>query len=85
VSHSVLSPNIRLIVFRENDFVNEYGYGFQITRINASRSYGHRGGAPGASARVEYYPELGYFVIVLSNYETMANIAGDYFRDLLIP
>lgn len=74
-----------VVVFREDGYVNEYASGFQITRINASQCYGHRGGAPGASARVEYYPDLGYYVVVLSNYDTMANIAGDYIRDAIVP
>jgi CubicO group peptidase (beta-lactamase class C family) len=74
-----------VVVFREDGYVNEYASGFQITRINSSRCYGHRGGAPGASARVEYYPDLGYCVVVLSNYDTMANIAGDYIRDVIVP
>jgi CubicO group peptidase (beta-lactamase class C family) len=74
-----------VVVFREDGYVNEYASGFQISRINSSMSYGHRGGAPGASSRVEYYADLGYCVVVLSNYDTMANIAGDYIRDVIVP
>jgi CubicO group peptidase (beta-lactamase class C family) len=74
-----------IVVFQEAGYVNEYASGFQISRINSSWCFGHRGGAPGASSRVEYNPDLGYYVIVLSNYDTMANIAGDYIRDEIVP
>ncbi len=47
----------------------KYGYGFCETYKNSHRFIGHTGGAPGVDANLEIYPDLGYTVIVLSNYD----------------
>lgn len=48
-------------------------------------SYGHRGADPGVSAHLWVYPEASATVVVLSNYDTAANLVGDYIRELLVP
>jgi D-alanyl-D-alanine carboxypeptidase len=52
----------------------KYGYGFGDVNFNSVRSIGHNGGAPGIAAQFDIYPELGYTVIVLSNYDPPAMI-----------
>jgi CubicO group peptidase (beta-lactamase class C family) len=52
----------------------KYGYGFGDVNFNSVRSVGHNGGAPGIAAQFDLYPELGYTVIVLSNYDPPAMI-----------
>jgi CubicO group peptidase (beta-lactamase class C family) len=52
----------------------KYGYGFGDVNFNGVRSFGHNGGAPGISAQLDIYPELGYTVIVLSNYDPPAMV-----------
>lgn len=45
------------------------GYGFQIWDINGARRIGHPGRFAGVNTRFDVYPELGYVVIVLANYD----------------
>jgi CubicO group peptidase (beta-lactamase class C family) len=52
----------------------KYGYGFGDVNFNSVRSIGHNGGAPGIAAQFDIYPDLGYTVIVLSNYDPPAMI-----------
>jgi hypothetical protein len=37
--------------------------------INGQRLFGHNGGAPGVGAQLDMYPDLGYTVVVLSNWD----------------
>ena len=50
------------------------GYGFETRLAGRVRIAGHRGGFAGISNRVEFYPDLGYVLVVLGN--TDANGAG---------
>jgi CubicO group peptidase (beta-lactamase class C family) len=47
----------------------KYGYGFGESFKNNIRIIGHTGGAPGIDCKIDIYPDLGYSVIVLSNYD----------------
>ncbi len=47
----------------------KYAYGFGELFKNNHRIIGHTGGAPGVDGQLEIYPDLGYTVVVLSNYE----------------
>jgi CubicO group peptidase (beta-lactamase class C family) len=47
----------------------KYGYGFGEFYKNNTRIIGHNGGAPGVEGQVDMYPDLGYTVIALSNYD----------------
>ncbi len=46
---------------------SDYGFGFQFSRPDEARTYGHGGGAPGMNAILRVYPESGQSVIVLGN------------------
>jgi CubicO group peptidase (beta-lactamase class C family) len=46
----------------------KYGFGFGEFYKNNVRIIGHNGGAPGVDVQLDIYPDLGYTVIVLSNY-----------------
>lgn len=50
----------------------KYAYGFQEERVNGQRRVGHSGGFPGINAQLDMYPELGYIVAVMSNYDPPA-------------
>jgi CubicO group peptidase (beta-lactamase class C family) len=56
----------------------KYGYGFYEWRVNGIRIIGHGGGGPGVNGMLQIYPDLGYTVIVLSNFDPPAaeNIAA---------
>jgi D-alanyl-D-alanine carboxypeptidase len=45
------------------------GYGFQVWDVGGVRRYGHPGRFTGVNARFDVYPDLGYTVIVLANYD----------------
>jgi CubicO group peptidase (beta-lactamase class C family) len=62
-----------------------YGYGFNEWRVAGHRIVGHGGGAPGVNAMLQIYPDMGYSVIVLSNFDPPAaeDIAAKA-RDLLL-
>jgi CubicO group peptidase (beta-lactamase class C family) len=50
----------------------QYGYGFGIQGEGALRRYGHGGGAPGMNGDLRIYPELGYVLVGLSNFDPPA-------------
>lgn len=59
------------------------GYGFLI-QVNGARAIGNNGGAPGINSTFSVYPELGYTVVVMSNYDPpSASKVNGKIRDLL--
>jgi D-alanyl-D-alanine carboxypeptidase len=48
-------------------------YGFREERVEEYRRVGHDGGFPGISSELAMYPDLGYTVIVMSNYDPPAS------------
>ncbi|MBV6880118.1 serine hydrolase domain-containing protein [Epilithonimonas ginsengisoli] len=46
-----------------------YGYGFEETKINGHRIFGHTGGHDGIACELMIYPDLGYTVVILTNGE----------------
>jgi len=48
------------------------------------RIIGHNGGAPGISAVLDMYMDLGYTVAVLSNYDMAAETISRKVRDILL-
>lgn len=46
-----------------------YGYGAQITHYNGARIVWHGGGWKGITNHFDMYPDLGYTVVILSNYD----------------
>lgn len=49
-----------------------FGYGFALQGEGATRFYGGVGGAPGMNAELRIYPELGYVLVGLSNFDPPA-------------
>jgi CubicO group peptidase (beta-lactamase class C family) len=49
------------------DYGGREGYGFETRVLNRIRILGHQGGAPGVSNQVDFYPDLGYVLVVLGN------------------
>ena len=61
-----------------------YAYGFGNETINGHRIVGHNGGAPGISSRLDIYLDMGYTVVVLSNYDPpIADKVAAQFREHL--
>jgi D-alanyl-D-alanine carboxypeptidase len=49
--------------------VMKYAFGFGDLHIGSTRIVGHNGGAKGVNAEFDSYPDLGYDVVVLTNYD----------------
>jgi uncharacterized protein (TIGR02246 family) len=60
------------------------GYGFFTVQVNGTRAIGNNGGGPGTNSTFIVYPELGYTVVVMSNYDPpSASKVNGKIRDLL--
>ena len=46
-----------------------YSYGFEETKVNGHRIFGHTGGHDGIACELMIYPDLGYTVVILTNGE----------------
>ena len=84
--HKLLSEKFTDLVLKgkvEVGMPNEkYAYGFMEGQTNGTRIVGHGGTSPGANAKFDMYPDLGYTVIVLSNYDPRAaERVADRFRE----
>ena len=49
------------------DYGGRDGLGFETRLVNGVRTAGHRGSLAGSANQVEFYPDLGYVLIVLGN------------------
>jgi CubicO group peptidase (beta-lactamase class C family) len=62
-----------------------YGYGFEDDRSGPTRIVGHGGGAPGISAKLDMYWDLGATVVALGNYDRVAELVAMKAKRLLAP
>ncbi len=58
-------------------------YGFTDGTFNGVRVVGHGGGAPGVGASVDIYPDLGYVVVILANYDDALDPARNRVMEIL--
>ncbi len=79
LNHKLLSPEMTKLVTSpiinegsKNNQIKYSGYGFQIFDIGGIKRVGHPGRFAGVNTRIDMYPELGYSVIVLANYDPPA-------------
>lgn len=92
-NHILISKATQQLLFKKHatffSFEDEsryYGYGFAINKIGNALTIGHGGVRPGVGSRMEYYPADDYYVIVLSNYGSMAGSAvAAHIKDLIEP
>lgn len=74
IQHQLLSPESTALLttgkvkLPGNDGA-EYGYGFAVEMVNGHRRFGHNGGFTGINSELQIYPDLGYVVAVMSNYD----------------
>ncbi|HLK60871.1 MAG TPA: serine hydrolase domain-containing protein, partial [Chthonomonadaceae bacterium] len=73
VQHTLLSASaletLWTGVTEEPNRSADYGYGAYIERYNGNRIIWHGGGWKGVTNQFDMYPELGYTVVILSNYD----------------
>jgi CubicO group peptidase (beta-lactamase class C family) len=92
-NHTLVNKETQQLLFKKHakffSFKDEsryYGYGFQINHIGKAVTIGHGGVRNGVGSRFEYYPKEDYYVIVLSNYGSMAGSAvAAHIKDLIEP
>lgn len=60
-----------------------YGYGQRDSVVGGTRVHGHSGSAPGASARLDLFPEKGWVSVVLSNYDNAAGPLVEKSREVI--
>lgn len=77
-NHSLVNKQTQKALHKKQ--AKNYGYGFYIS----DTSIGHGGVYPGVGSRFTYYPKTDYYVIVLSNYGSMAgSVIADHIEDIL--
>ncbi len=87
-NHTIINKQTQELLHKKHTerFGRCYGYGFYLSQEGETMTVGHGGVNIGVGSRFEYYPETGYYVIVLSNYGSMAGSAvATYIKDLLEP
>jgi D-alanyl-D-alanine carboxypeptidase len=58
-----------------------YGYGFMNFGEGPLKAWGHEGGAPGINGDLRVFPNIGYVLIALSNFDPpAASKPIDYFE-----
>ena len=66
------------------EYAGHDGYGFETRLVGRVRIAGHRGGFSGINNRVEFYPDLGYALVVLGNSDADgAEVIADHVRLLV--
>jgi CubicO group peptidase (beta-lactamase class C family) len=64
------------------DYGGRDGYGFETRLVNGVRTAGHRGSLAGSANQLEFYPDLGYVLVVLGNSDTDGTSSlASYVRD----
>jgi CubicO group peptidase (beta-lactamase class C family) len=61
-----------------------YGYGFELENVDGKRVIGHGGGDLGISSGVRWYPDNGYTLAILSNYDRGGIVAIDKLQDMIV-
>jgi len=78
------SPYVPLAQYPGAALEEAYGYGLEIWKVKGNTILTRAGLTDGASSRFDMYPESGYSVIVLSNYDAgICNIVADYIVGML--
>jgi len=80
-NHTIVTKQTQELLHKKHTEI--YGYGFY---FRPDDTIGHGGVYPGVGSRFTYYPETDYYVIILSNYGSMAgSVIADHIRDLIEP
>jgi D-alanyl-D-alanine carboxypeptidase len=86
VGNRILNPEMTARVltgYIEADYGGRDGLGFETRLVNGLKIAGHRGSLAGSSNQVEFYPDLGYVLVVLGNTDGGTEAITVYVRSLL--
>lgn len=79
----VMRPHVETV--RVGNLSRAYGYCLEVDRFGNVLAVGHSGGAPGVSTQFTIYPESGYVVIVLSNFDrSSARNVSAHIQEILV-
>jgi len=70
VAHQLLGPEITARVltgYINAGYGGRDGYGFETGLVNGVKIAGHRGSLAGSSNQLEFYPDLGYVLVIVGN------------------
>lgn len=82
-NHRLLSAEMTARLWAGSARNARYGYGFEVRRYNKTRIVGHGGGWFGITNRMDIYPDLGYVVVILSNYDSEPLAIANKLREWL--
>ncbi len=87
MNHKILAPESTKILTTGKVSMGspemQYAYLFGDHLEKGHRFFGHNGGAPGINAEFSVYPDLGYTVVVLSNYDEAASTVARFIRNMI--
>jgi D-alanyl-D-alanine carboxypeptidase len=86
VSNRILSREMTTTVltgYIDADYGGRDGYGFETRLVNGVKTAGHRGSLAGSSNQVEFYPDLGYVLVVLGNTDGGTEAIAAHVRNLV--
>ena len=66
------------------DYKLYYGLGSDVYVYETGIVFGHGGGRPGASTRLDIFPDYDVALIVLSNYDYIAHRIGEHVQEILM-
>lgn len=86
VGNRILNRDMTALVltgYIDADYGGRDGYGFETRVVNGVKIAGHRGSLAGSSNQVEFYPDLGYVLVVLGNTDNGTEAIAAHVRALL--
>jgi CubicO group peptidase (beta-lactamase class C family) len=86
VGKRILNRDMTALVltgYIDADYGGRDGYGFETRVVNGVKIAGHRGSLAGSSNQVEFYPDLGYVLVVLGNTDSGTDAIAAHVRALL--
>jgi CubicO group peptidase (beta-lactamase class C family) len=86
VANRILNPEMTATIltgYIDADYGGRHGYGFETRLINGVKIAGHHGALPGSSNRFEFYPALGWVLVVLGNTDGSAEAIAAHVRNLV--
>ena len=79
-SGQLISKDMLARVTSPQNRAGGYGYGFGLQGTGKMRSFGHGGAAPGMNSDLRIFPELGYVIVTLSNFDPpAAHMVAEYY------
>ena len=86
VNTRILSREMTTLVLTghiDADYGGRDGYGFETRLVKGVKIAGHRGSLAGSASQVEFYPDLGYVLVVLGNTDSGAEAIAVHVRTLV--